>query len=307
MALGFELVVGGVVLLHVLLLGAVVYYDAVASAVFHRRFGTSPRAVVAAGSVGSAVAIGLAVAGRLPPWLGFESRSVVFTLALLAAPLVVGCVGAVVAYGNGRTLRMLGGSGRLAPPTDGDRVAVTGVATPRDATGTTPLFGRSALCWTWRLDARNWGGSAGDKYHTVRSGHGSVPFVLDTEAGSLDVDPTDATLELGDEHVEETDAETFPAGADPSAVDHEWSLPGDRWRHRERTLDPAATVSVLGTVEETPDGPTVAEGDPFVVATGGLDRYRRRCRTRLQVGALVAIGGLVGGVWLLVETFAVPL
>ncbi|MWG34092.1 GIDE domain-containing protein [Halomarina oriensis] len=307
MALGFELVVGGVVLLHVLLLGAVVYYDAVASAVFHRRFGTTPGAVVAAGSVGSAAAIGLAVAGRLPPWLDVGSRSAAFTLALLAVPLVVGFVGAAVTYGNGQTLRRLDESGPTTTPTDGDRVAVTGVVTPQVAAGTTPLFGRPAVCWTWRLDARNWGGSTDGQYHTVRSGHGSVPFVLDTEAGRLRIDPSDATLERSGERVEETPAETFPAGADPSAVDHDWSLPGDRWRHRERVLDPDATVSVLGTVEETPDGPTVAGGDPFVVTTGGLERYRRRCRTRLQAGALVAVGGLVGGTWLLVETFAVPL
>jgi hypothetical protein len=310
-----ELAVGGAVLAHILLLAAVGYYDAVAATGFYRRFGASPASVVAAGTVGSAFAVALAVAGRLPPWLDLGARSVVLTLGLLAAPLVVGAVGVAVAAGNARTLRRLDRPGVV--PTGGDAVLVSGTARPVGDAARSPLFGRPALCWTWRLDARNWGGSdggwferlrAGDgDFHRVRGDGGGVPFVLVHEAGRLRVDPADAAFELRDERVEETPPETFPDGADPTAVDHDWSLPGDRWRHRERVLEPGATATVLGEATDGPEGPTVAGGDPFVVAAGGPERFRRRCRTRLRVGALVALAGLFGGTWLLVATFAVPL
>jgi len=307
MEFGVELFVGGVVVLFVLFLAAAVYYDSVAGTGFRRRFGTSPASVVVAGTFGSVLAVALAVAGRFPPWLGLGSRHVVVTLGLLATPLVVGFVGLAVAYGNGRTLRRLARQETVpGERVDGRRVVATGTATPAVEGGRGPLFGRLALCWEWHLDARNWGGNDDGRFHTVRAGDGGVPFVLAREAGSLRIDPTDASLDIGDERVEETPPETFPEGGDPGAFDHDWSLPGDRWRHHESVLEPGATVTVLGTVEETPDGPTVAGGDPFVVASGGVDRFRRRCRTRLQVGAFVGLAGLAGGTWLLVEAFAVP-
>jgi hypothetical protein len=303
---GLELFVGGVVVLFVLVLAAAVYYDPVAASRFRGLTGASLGSAVLAGCLGCVTVVGLAAAGRLPPALT-AGRGGAYGLLFVSVPLVVGFVAVAVAYENGRTLRRLRYH-RDAPPgeTATGRVALTSTARPTGTVERTPLFGRDALCWEWHLDARNWGGNDDGRFHTVRAGDGGVPFVLDHERGSLRVDPTDASLELGDECVEATPPGTFPEGGDPGAFDHDWSLPGDRWRHHESVLEPGATVTVLGTVEETPDGPTVAGGDPFVVASGGVDRFRRRCHTRLQVGAFVGLAGLAGGTWLLVEAFAVP-
>lgn len=307
MAETLELYAGLVVLTFVSVFVAAVYYEPVTRTRFRTKTGASLRSALVGFCLGCVVVVAVAVVGRFPPGF-FVGRADLFTLALVASPLVGGCVALAVAADNWRLLRRLDhdGTTALATVTPGPGV-VTGRVDSVDDPPESPVFGRAAVCWQWRLDARNFAGTTDGKFRTVRTGEGGVSFLLADDARSLRVRPDEASLDLSRSQVEPTDPETFPVNADPATFDASWSLPGDRWRFQERTLAPGDTVTVVGDVTETTEGLVVRDGGPFVLSAGDHGRVRRRYRDRLTASAFLGVAGTTLGGWILTAFFSVPL
>lgn len=220
-----------------------------------------------------------------------------------------GWFGLAYAASNYGLYRRLDGTPRTstgAVSPDAGRVAVSGTATPVDATATTPLFGEHAVCYTWSVEEHRRLPRVG--WYTAGLGQGRVPFRVDDGSGRLLVVPDGAELRLAagissrQVDADETppaDAVEFLAtegvGFDPTETTH---------RYEERYVPEGETVYVLGTAR-SPDPrayPTetalVDRGDPFVVGTGPVEqatgRLGRTIRAAGAGGAAAVVLGYLG-------------
>lgn len=310
-----ELYVAFVVLVFVALLAAVAAYDRSGRVAFERRFGTPWRRAVGAGFAAVAVVVALAVVGSVPLAPGASNvRARGIVLVFETALLVGGFVGCVVAASNAGTLaRFLRRGDTATGAVTAGGVAVTGLVEPVAEPPSTPFFGTEAVCWRWRIDARNRHGptfvSTRDTWETVRSGGDGVPFLLDDGSGTVRVDPADARLDLSAGTVREVPPDEYPGRVGTEATAHvDLGFGGDRRRYRESALAPGTEVTVVGHATPGEDGPTIAasDGAPLLVSDGMRRVVLRRYAARAAgygVASLLATGLALRS---LVASFAVP-
>ncbi|WP_255150838.1 E3 ubiquitin ligase family protein [Halorarius halobius] len=218
-------------------------------------------------------------------------RSVGFAMLLVAGGLLA------VAYGAGTARRWAAFRLRGDTPTgdvEAGPVSVTGLV-ECDEPPASPLFGTRAVAWEWTVEAKNRHGTNNEgrrAWSQARSGRDGVEFRVDDGSGPVAVDPTDASLDVAGETVEERDPGNPPGrAADVADLD----IGGERFRFRESALTPGTEVTVLG--EAAGDPPTVRGGDdPLVVSegtrSGTLDRYALRAALAGGGGAVLLWVGL---------------
>lgn len=250
-----------------------------------------------------ALPVGLGVVGDFPGTRA-GMRAVGLELLLFAFGLlgVAAGLGNARVYGRFRTRGDTPTGAVTAGP-----VSVTGIVERADPPAS-PFFGASAVAWEWTVEAKNRHGtnySGRRAWSTARMGRGGVAFRLDDGSGPVDVDPTDARLDLDGETVAERDPADPPGRADEVA---DLDIGGERFRFRESALSPGVEATVLGVAHEDADGAVVARGAdaPFVLTEGGR-------ATALGNPAVRAVGFGGGGllaVWFglrwLTGAFGVP-
>ncbi|MFC4552076.1 MULTISPECIES: hypothetical protein [Halorussus] len=256
-----------------------------------RRVGVSRRLGVAVAALGILVPAGLALAGSLHEFGRFaemgryEFRSHALGLLFDWALFVGGLLGFAAAAGNARTYYGL----TRSPSRDGERVAVSGVAKGDPAT--TPVRRRPALCWRWRFEVHDPFATGNDTWLVRGEGSDGVPFRVETDAGPVRVDPTDARLDLLEER-------TLSLGPDESlsdSVDHEDARKldrehaGNQRRYVESALAPGAAATAVGPCVERADG-LALEADAAGTTTiheGSAAAVRSRYRLRIAAAALL--------------------
>lgn len=289
----------GVVLLFVALFAAAGYYDTRASGdAITQRTGTPTGWYLAAGFVGVVAAGVVAVNGSIPE--GFGGRAEMVALLVHVAPLVTGFGGLAAAVSNGLVLARLSRADAtdaegVAARQPGERIAVTGVVTEPE--GESPVFGREAACWTWKLELGWEDRDVG--WQTDQVGSGGAPFALADDTGSVTVDPGDAHVDVRGGRTEVYDADAAQPGR--VGADLRSSIAGDRYRYSETAAADGRRLTVLGTLGE--DGAVLA--DWIVDADADVVGRRYAGRTGvLAVGSLLAI---VVGLRLTASYFGTPL
>lgn len=240
------------------------------------------------------VALGIAVPAVAYVYGDIAGEDEILLATFPATAVLAAVIGATLALGNLREYRRLnaatGGSDLLE---EGPAV-LSGTATPQGEAPTAPVSGEAALCYTVRVTEHRSlffkSGTAELAY--VRE---AVPFALETDAGTVAVDPADATLRLRTQDTPTADVTVRDDEPDAAAADRLDSATGYRPRQNrrfaERRLEPNTDVTVLGTVQRDPEQrePTVS-GDA-VVFRGAFPAVRRRVRNQVVSGAALAVLG----------------
>lgn len=247
------------------------------------------------------IALVTAVSGSLP-------ENDFLTLGVIVL-YMVGWFGLAYAVSNYRLHRVLQALGRTetgAVSSEAGRVAVSGVATAVDRSGTTPFLGQDALCYSWAIDVHRYLPYAG--WYTTAIGQGGVPFRVDDGSGPVLIVPDEAEFRIASTiRTRQVDAdESPPATALDSLVDQDVgdAVTETTHRYEERFVPEDETVYVLGTSRSPDaglaagDSPVIDGGDPFVIGTGHVDTVRRRLGRTVRVaglgGTLAVLSGYLG-------------
>jgi|GEM_PF-2038763 len=288
----------------VLLAGIVYYWTEGGAAPVRTRHGLTPlRSAVA-------VVVGLAVSGLVVAAVAVDLSTVlvgrrpVLRVGIWVVLVVGGCEALTGAYGFARRWRSFRPDA-IVPTgavTDG-AVTVTGTVTDAE-TGSAPVTGRTAACWSWTVSVTGPGlrnPSEDDHHGTVDGGTGGVPFAVDDGTGPLRVDPVGATLDLVDERSVTVESERDrPTGFANPAPDTERDYADRPREYAESVLQPGSTVTVRGRLTDEDGTPTLG-GSETVVVAGRPERitarYRRRAIGYAIAGVVGVAVGVVGLVW----------
>jgi hypothetical protein len=215
-------------------------------------------------------------------------------LGILGGSAVVLLLGA---GGLAQYLRLRRRRGALEPGS----AWLSGTARPAgDDLVTAPISDEPALCVEYALE-REGGKVARRVWRAVETERASVAFDLETHAGTVRVDPSDASLDLAEDAAETFDdptalREALPASMADAALDD-----ADRYRLTEWRLSPGDAVDATGRLQAGGTGPPTLSGPggsttrrrllsvPFVLADPGRDGGAGAVRDRAFAGFVLGL------------------
>jgi hypothetical protein len=119
---------------------------------------------------------------------------------------------------------------------------VTGRASDGDSQSA-PITDRPAFAWGWEFYSHSRFGPGSGGWSGVDAGTDSVPFTIDDGSGPIQVDPSNAELDLSEEKTVECAPDSPPDGA-AAAIDLD--VGGKQFRFVERILPPGGQVTAIG-------------------------------------------------------------
>ncbi len=171
-----------------------------------------------------------------------------------------------------------------------------------------PVSGEPALCVEWALE-REGGKVARRVWRTVERRRDGTRFTLETDAGSIRVDPANASIDLNEDRAEVFDDSGELRGALPSSLADADLDQADRFRLTEWRLSDGDAVDATGHIERRRDGAPTLTGPaepslarrlvrvPFVLADpdreGGAGVLRDRALAGFVLGIPPALLALV--------------
>lgn len=210
-------------------------------------------------------------------------------MAIILPSLVLGTLGGMlVLLGGGHLwlyvrLKQSRPDDALQWPAAGTVVELEGTARPHQTTSPSPFTRTDCLLHKWSLQEYNpVTFNEGLPWTQLAAGDAAVPFLLDTTAGTVLVDPEGANFALRPSTTIEVDGNESPAPSIAQFLDRMDTI--DRIgsvqrRYHEQRLDPGGAVHVLGPLRDpdpsfdTPTGIDAVMGlpatSPSRLSTGG--------------------------------------
>jgi hypothetical protein len=255
--------------------------------------------------VGGGLLVAAAVLGDVPA----EGEPGSLPFAVGFGFVVVGTVGAAVAFGNVDEYRQVERGADPMAGLDEGAVVVSGSTEADGASVTAPLSGVSSVWYSLRVTEERGMShrTAPVERHYERA---DARFVVDDGTGAVVVDPTDGAVRLWDRPLlGGPDERVRAAGAGDDAATPDPALTAIRDRAGldtdpdqtfvEHRLEPGCAVTVLGTVTRDPETryPLVDGRDRrLVLFEGTAETVRRRLRRWVRIGSVLGIVGYgVGG------------